>query len=75
MSLGNGLPLADWRTYTGDKDIVARQKADLAYMNAVRALQALSGMGGIYARGKTTGKAYKVVVFEDMGGPQIGIED
>lgn len=74
-TLGNGLPLADWRPYTGDKDLVARQQASLAYTNVIRALQILSGMGDIYLKGKTTGHKYKLTVFEDQGGPQLGLED
>lgn len=72
MSLGNGLPLADWRQYAGTKDPIARDKAEQALANAVNAL---AGLGISTATGKISGIRYKIVVEEDQGGPQLSLEN
>lgn len=56
-------------------DPKARSDAQQALILAYAALGRVNGNTFMYLRGKTTGKKYKLVVFEDQGGPQLGLED
>ena len=61
------MPRANPWPWLSDKDIIAREQIAQILLGV--------GSGQLYAIGKTSGIRYKLVVFEDQGGPQLGIED